>query len=118
MILVLSCFDLAAVPIFHPLAILSTIFWSMQMYHAETGTTQIYTSSLLASFTMFALLTLNFERHQTAVTKGKLSFLLTLQIITIVAFMLLYTSYPKTNAFTVLFSLQCFSHRYCLYLFS
>ena len=35
MILVLSCFDLAVVAIAHPLLILSTILWSIEIYHGE-----------------------------------------------------------------------------------
>ena len=77
MILVLSCFDLAVVAIAHPLLILSVIRWSLQMYKAEYETIRLYGTIFLASFSMFALLTLNIERflaitrpffHQTRVT--------------------------------------------------
>jgi hypothetical protein len=83
MILVLSCFDLVVVAIAHPLLILSTILWSMEIYHGEIEVTRVYTTTLLGGFSMFALLTLTIERflaltypffHQTAVTKKGLLF--------------------------------------------
>ena len=94
MILVLSCADLAMVAITHPVLILSTILWTMQIYHEEIKLTWVYTSTLLGSFSMFALLTLNIERflaltypffHQTAVTKKRLLFFLAFLMIMIVA---------------------------------
>ena len=81
MILVLSCFDLAVVSITHPLLILSTILWSMEINHGEIEVTRVYTRTLLGGFSMIALLTLTIERflaltypffHQTAVTKKRL----------------------------------------------
>ena len=81
MILVLSCFDLAVVAITHPVLILSTILWSMEIYHGEIEDTRVYTNIFLGSFSTFALLTLNIERflaltypffHQSAVTKRRL----------------------------------------------
>ena len=59
---VLSCFDLAVVTISHPVLILSTILWSMQMYEEEIDFTRMNTSLVLGRFSMFALLTLNIER--------------------------------------------------------
>ena len=105
-IFVLSCFDLAVVVILQPLVILSTILWSMQMYSAEIQATRIYMSLLLGGFSLFALLTLNIERflaltrpffHQTAVTKGKLTRFLALQMIMPVALPLLCLFYPNTK---------------------
>ena len=90
MILILSCSDLAVVAMVHPLLILSTIRWSLQMYKAEYETIRLYATIFLASFSMFALLTLNIERflaitrpffHQTMVSKGKLALFLAFQII-------------------------------------
>ena len=81
MILVLSCFDMAAVAIMHPVQILSTILWSMEIYHVEIEYTRMYTNTILGGFSMFSLLTLTIERflaltypffHQTAVTKRRL----------------------------------------------
>ena len=105
MILVLSCFDLPEVIIGHPLLILSTILWSVQINHREITRIRKYTFILLSGFSMLALLTLNIERflaltrpyfHQTAVTKGKLALFLALQIIIVVALTLLYFFGPKT----------------------
>ena len=86
-ILVLSCFDLAVVAIYHPIIILSTILLStsMQTYYEEVKITQTYICWLLVGCSMIALLTLNVERflalkylffHQTAVNKGRLTFFL------------------------------------------
>jgi hypothetical protein len=81
MILVLSSFDLAVVAITHPVLILSTILWSMEIYHEEIVGTLVYTNNLLGGFSTFSLLTLTIERflalsypffHQTAVTKKRL----------------------------------------------
>ena len=81
MILILSCFDMAAVAIIHPVLILSTILWSMEISHVEIYYTRIYTNIILGVFSMFALLTLTIERflaltypflHQTGVTKRRL----------------------------------------------
>ena len=61
-ILVLSCFDLAVIAIAHPLLILSTVRWSLQMYKAEYETIRLYATIFLESFSMFALLMLNIGR--------------------------------------------------------
>ena len=80
-ILILSCFVMAAVAIIHPILILSTILWYMEIYHAEIYYTRTYTNIILGGFSMFALLTLTIERflaltypffHQTAVTERRL----------------------------------------------
>ena len=107
MILVLSCFDLTVVVVGHPLVILSTILWSMQKFDA--GFEAIWKSiTVLGSFSLIALLMLNIDRflaltfpffHQTAVTKGKLTLFLALQIIIATTFTLLTIFYPKTNVY-------------------
>ena len=111
MILVLSCCDLAVVTIAQPLLILSTILWSMQIYHGNILATRLYTFILLESFSMLALLTLNIERflalkfpffHQTAVTKKKLTLLWTVQIITAVALLLLYLLLPENKVYALI----------------
>ena len=61
MILVISCFDLAAVVIVHPLLILSTMVWAMRHY-GEIHHIRILKTIHLAGFSKFALLTLNMER--------------------------------------------------------
>ena len=108
MIIVLSCFDLAIVTIVQPLLMLSTILWSMKIYHAEIQNTRFFTCLLLEGFSMFALLTLNIERflaltrpffHQTIVTKGKLTLFLALPIIIIVALSLLCVIYSKARVY-------------------
>ena len=72
---------MAVVAIIHPVLILSTILWSMEIYHVEIKYTRIYTNIILGQFSMFALLTLTIERflaltypffHPTAVTKRRL----------------------------------------------
>ncbi len=81
MILILSCFDLAAVTINHPVLILSTISWSMKTLHEEITIIWSCIFNPIAGFSMISLLTLNIERflaltypffHQTAVTKKRL----------------------------------------------
>ena len=98
-IFVLSCFDLAVVTIAHPILILSTIVWSMGIYHEEIRITRIHILILLGGFSIFALLTLNIERflalncpffHQSAVTKRKLIIFLGLLIIIEMALSPLY----------------------------
>ena len=98
-IFVLSCFDLAVVTIAHPILILSTIVWSMGIYHEEIRITRIHILILLGGFSIFALLTLNIERflalncpffHQSAVTKRKLIIFLVLLIIIEMALSPLY----------------------------
>ena len=61
MILVLSCFDLAAVAIVHPLLVLSPMVWALRLTR-EIHHIRILTATHLAGFSMFALLTLNMER--------------------------------------------------------
>ena len=101
MTLVLSCFDLAVVTITHPVLILSTILWSMQMYEEEIDFTRMNTSLVLGGFSMFALLTLNIERflvlttpffHKTRVTKGRLMLFMALLMIIPVALVPFYYS--------------------------
>ena len=81
MILVLSCFDLAAVAIVHPLLIASAILWSMQSYR-EIHHASLFLIIYLGGFSMLALLALNIERflalifpffHQSTVTKTRIS---------------------------------------------
>ena len=83
LIFVLSCCDLAAVAIYHPALILSTILWSMQIYSEEVKRMLMFLCWLLVGWSMLALLTLNVERffalkypffHQTALTKRRLTF--------------------------------------------
>ena len=80
-IVVLSCLDLAVVTITHPVLILSTIFWSMNIYQEKIKIFWDFTLILFGGFSAFAVLTLNIERflaltypffHQTAVTKRRL----------------------------------------------
>ena len=106
MILVLSCFDLAVVAITHPLLILSTILWSMEIYHGEIENTRQYTSTLLGGFSTFALLTLTIERflaltypffHQTAVTKKGLLLFQAFLMATTVSVSQLAHLYEKTG---------------------
>ena len=106
MILVLSYFDLAVVAIAHPLLILSTILWSMEIYHGEIEDTRVYTSTLLGGFSTFALLTLTIERflaltypffHQTAVTKKGLLLFQAFLMATTVSVSQLAHLYEKTG---------------------
>ena len=85
MIVVLSCFDLSAVAVIHPVLILSTIMWSTNSYGPEMDKTFRYICMPFQGFSMFALLTLSAERffalnypyyHQTVVTKRRLFFFL------------------------------------------
>ena len=121
MILVLSCFDLAVVCINHPLLILSTILWSMEIYYAEIEVTRVCTCTLLGAFTMFALLTLTIERflaltypffHQTAITKKRLLLLQAFLVTTTVSVSQLVHLYEKTvdvlTAVLILFFLFVF----------
>ena len=107
-IFVLSCFDLGVVALGHPLVMLSIILWSKQMYSAQIETTRRLLGSPLISSSMFSLLTLNIERflaltrpffHQTAVTKGKLTLFLALQIITGVALALARLFYSEAKIY-------------------
>ena len=88
MILVLSCFDLAAVAIVHPLLIASAILWSMQSYR-EIHHASLFLIIYLGGFSMLALLALNIERflalifpffHQSTVTKTRISTFLVFSI--------------------------------------
>ena len=125
MILVLSCFDLAVVAIAHPLLILSTILWSMEIYHGEIENNRAYTTTLLGGFSMFALLTLTIERflaltypffHQTAVTKkGLLLFQAFLMAITVSASQLAHL-YEKTGV--VLIAVFIFIYSSCSFSFA
>ena len=58
---VLSCFDLVAVSIDHPVLIISTLFWTMEIYPKEMELTRICLSILLQASSMFTLLTLTIE---------------------------------------------------------
>ena len=80
----------------------------MQMYSAQIETTRICLGLVLVGSSMFAQLTLNIERflaltrpffHQAAVTKGKLTLLLALQIITWVAQSLPWLFYSKAQLY-------------------
>ena len=55
MTLVLSCFDLAVVTITHPVLILSTILWSMQMYEEEIDHTNEHEPCLRRIFNVCAV---------------------------------------------------------------
>ena len=85
MIIVLSCFDLAAVVVIHPVLIISTIMWSTNSYGPEMDKIFRRICMPFQGFSMFALLTLSAERffalnypyyHQTVVTKRRLFFFL------------------------------------------
>ena len=105
LILVLSCFDLAAVVVTHPLLTLLTILWSMDIYPEEIRFTWIYTSVLFGGFSLFALLTLNIERylgvmfpifHRTSVTKKRLLYFLVFLNTLLVALLPLHYFYWDT----------------------
>ena len=105
MIFFLSCFDMAVVAIMHPILILSTILWSMEIYHEEIKYTRIYTNIISGGFSMFALLTLTIERflaltypffHQSAVTKRRLVLFQAVLMITTVSLPPLTYFYAKT----------------------
>ena len=111
MILVLSYFDMAVVAIIHPLLILSTILWSMEIYHVEIEYTRINTNIILGGFSMFALLTLTIERflaltypffHQTAVTKRRLVLLQAFLMITVVSLQSLSYFHEKTAGMLII----------------
>ncbi len=96
MILVLSCVDLIAVTVAHPVLILSTIFWYRKTSH-QYGSKFIWPNIIgiaLVCFSMFALLTLSIERflalkypffHRTAVTKRRLMLFLAFLMIMLVS---------------------------------
>ena len=116
MILVLSCFDIAAVAIIHPLLIVSTIFWSMRI-HREIGHARLFICFLLGCFSILALLMLNIERflalsfpffHQTAVTKRRITIFLVFGMIIQVAlspFLYFYRSILPDSIITMFISL-------------
>ena len=104
-IFILSCFDLAAVTITHPVLILSTISWSMKTLHKEIKIIWNCTTILFAGFSMISLLTLNIERflaltcpffHQTTVTKKRLVHFQAFWTIIILTFSLLVYFYDQT----------------------
>ena len=99
MILVLSCFDLITVTVNHPVLIISTLLWSVDMYDTEIDITRLYTSIVFGSFSVLVLLTLTIERflsimfpifHRNSVTKKRLVYFLAFQIIIGVALIQLY----------------------------
>ena len=99
MILVLSCFDLIAVTVDHPVLIISTLLWSVVMYDTEIDITRLYTSIVFGSFSVLVLLTLTIERflsimfpifHRNSVTKKRLVYFLAFQVIIAVALIQLY----------------------------
>ena len=80
MIFVLSCFDLAAVAINHPIIIWFSIETFLEIRIELLHSIAVCTGILLNSYSVFALLTLNFERylalnypffHQKSVTKKR-----------------------------------------------
>ena len=114
MILVLSCFDLAVVSITHPLLILSTILWSMEIYYGEIEVTRVYTGTTLGGFSMFALLTLTIERflaltypffHQTAITKKRLLLLQAFLVTTTASVLQLAHLFEKADVLSAVFIL-------------
>ena len=118
MIMVLSCFDLLAALVNHPLSVLMALLWL-------TGKLGIYarwvhTSGLLAnillSMSLLALLAMNFDRylaitrplfHRTSVTKRKLLILLAVVNILQISLLLL-AEYDFLVSFTV-YLLICFT---------
>ena len=94
MILPLSCFDLAVVAINHPILILNTILWFMDLFNQDERKLiwiiSLVTISNLNGFSTSSLLTLSVERfialrypffHETAVTKRRLVLFLTFLVI-------------------------------------
>ena len=129
MILVLSCVDLIAVTVGHPVQILWTTFWSMETLHQQESKF-IWANIMvivLAGSSMFALLTLSVERflalkypffHETGVTKKRLLLLLAFLMIMSVSLSLLVHFAGKTfrNIFvTVLLVFFCFVFIYLNY---
>ena len=94
MIFVLSCFDLVAASVTHPIIVCVTVSLAFQPYNELCVQVAILILNHLYGFAMFALLTLNVERflsivypifHRTYVTKRRLlSVIAFLQILTIV----------------------------------
>ena len=122
MILPLSCFDLAVVVISHPISILNTILWFMNLF--DEGDRQFIWKvgfvivSNLNGFSTSSLLTLSVERfvalnypffHRTAVTKRRLVLFLTfLLAITVgVSPLLFFDIKIFGGAVTVLFHSFC-----------
>ena len=129
MILVLSCVDLIAVAVGHPLQILWTTFWWMETFHQQESKF-IWANIMvivLAGSSMFALLTLSVERflalkypffHQTGVTKKRLMLLLAFLMIMLVSLSLLVHFAGKTFRnilVTVLLVFFCFVFIYLNY---
>ena len=128
-ILVLSCVDLIAVAVGHPVQILWTTFWSMETLHQQES--KFISANImvivLAGSSMFALLTLSVERflalkypffHETGVTKKRLMLLLAFLMIMSVSLSLLVHFAGKTfrNIFvTVLLVFFCFVFIYLNY---
>ena len=107
MILVLSYFDLAVVAFTHPILILSTMLWSMQVrtFDAEIEVLRLCTTIVVGSFSMSSLLTLNIERllalacpffHHAAVTKRRLIVVLLLIMTILVTLLPLHYFLKKT----------------------
>ena len=128
-ILVLSCVDLIAVAVGHPLQILWTTFWWMETFHQQESKF-IWANIMvivLAGSSMFALLTLSVERflalkypffHQTGVTKKRLMLLLAFLMIMLVSLSLLVHFAGKTFRnilVTVLLVFFCFVFIYLNY---
>ena len=99
MILILSGFDLVSIVINHPVQIISTLLWSMDMFHKRINDTWMNTSLIFGSFSVFKLLTLTLERllsiifpifHRKSVTRKRLMFLLTFLTIIDVVFKIVY----------------------------
>ena len=99
MILILSGFDLVSIVINHPVQIISTLLWSMDMFDRRINDTWMNTSLIFGSFLVFTLLTLTLERllsimfpifHRKSVTRKRLMFLLTFLIIIGVVFKIFY----------------------------
>ena len=103
-ILVLSCFDLAAVAIMHPIQISTTISIAFGKYNNMQEVIRFYLANAINGLSMFALLVLNIERflalsypffHQTSVTKERLILLLVALMIlpTVIVLSLTYLSF-------------------------
>ena len=128
MILVSSCFDLAAVSFNHPVSISFIVSWFMGNHHQNKLEELAYIIGYnLSGFSTSTLLTMSVERylalkytffHHTAVTKTRLLLFLAFFIITIVSVSPLLYLYAKTfgNAFIiVLISLFLFLFIYLNY---
>jgi hypothetical protein len=105
MILVLSCFDLAVVTITHPLLIVSTISFSLEVINEICELTRAYISFILCGCSVFSLFTLNVERflaltcpfsHQASVTKTRLICFQTFLMIILIGLLPLVIFNPRT----------------------